>query len=224
MRTVPLDNEEQLRVVVKYIKNRQRSIILRASIPSFSPERALLFHIVPDDFDPLGSELKFRSFTPSVLVHGSGENDWKRRHTRYGFRLELTTPVRAFVNLLRSGAVEFGVTAGTEAGLDWAILKSTFTNSLYELADYVWQAPSKPRSAFLTLLVTDAAPHGMAGLPSGYTQGVDNSFEEKELRLGPLVLKAEDAGSSQFQPMFDLLFQCAGFHGAPSIHTLGFYS
>ncbi len=218
------DQQERLRAVAKYTKKRQRSIISKASIPSFPPEHAMIFHIVPVDFDPLSADLKFRSFAPSLIGQGSGEKDWNRRHTRCGIRFDLINPVRAFVNLLRSGAVEFGVTAGTETGIDWPILRSTFASSLYALADYVWQSPSKPATAFLTLLITDAAPHGIAGLPSGYIQGFDNKFEEQELRLGPLILKAEDAGSRQFQPMFDLLFQCAGFRGAPPIHDLAFHT
>jgi hypothetical protein len=74
--------------------------------------------------------------------------------------------------------------------------------------------------AFISLLVTGATTDGIVGLPDGFVADQANSFEEATFRLGPPVLKAEEAGTRQFQPLFNLLFQCAGFRNAPPIHHL----
>jgi hypothetical protein len=92
-----------------------------------------------------------------------------------------------------------------------------FTDSLYELAHYVWDGPSKPQTAFMSLLVTGATAKGFVTLSSQFDQNSPNAFEETRFRLGPLILKREEAGMRQFQPIFDLLFQCAGFRNAPSL-------
>jgi hypothetical protein len=124
---------------------------------------------------------------------------------------------QAFATLLRSGAVEFGVVPAGDGGVRWDTLHWAFKDSLYELGTYIWGADPAPKAAFISLFVMGATPDGIVGLPEGFVGGQANSFEEETLRLGPLVLKAEEVGTRQFQPMFNLLFQCAGLRNAPDI-------
>ncbi|HET9636359.1 MAG TPA: hypothetical protein VFP26_10560 [Gemmatimonadaceae bacterium] len=209
-------NEDELRRSVrKYVSRRQRAVLRGQASPSFPRDRSLVFHIVPETFDPYVGEGEFRSFGPSNLVPNSSSKDWTRRFTRDGYRFDWPLAERrAFATLLRSGAVEFGVVPAGDHGVSWDTLQWTFKESLYELAQYVWSVKSPPKLAFISLLVVGASPDGIIGLPEGFVAGQANSFEEKTLRLGPLLLKAEDVGTRQFQPMFNLLFQCAGLRHA----------
>jgi hypothetical protein len=173
---------------------------------------------VPESFDPYAAEGAFRTFGPSNLVPNSSSNDWTRRFTRDGYRYDLSIANRrSFVTLLRSGAVEFGIVPGGDRGLDSDTVRWIFKESLYELASYLWEAKPSPKLAFISLLVTGATADGIIGLPDGFVGDQANSFEETTFRLGPLVLKAEEVGTRQFQPMFNLLFQCAGFRNAPDL-------
>jgi hypothetical protein len=215
-------NEDELRRSVrKYIARRQRAVTRGQASPNFPPDRSLIVHIVPESFDPYAAEGEFRSFGPSNLVPDSSPKDWTRRFTRGGYRSDLSIAERrACVTLLRSGAVEFGIVPAGDRGVAWDTLRWTFKESLYELARYVWDAKPSPKLAFIALLATGATADGIIGLPSGFVGDQANSFEEPTFRLGPLVLKAEEAGTRQFQPMFNLLFQCAGFRNAPDLQYL----
>jgi hypothetical protein len=212
-------NEDELRRSVrKYIARRQRAVTRGQASPNFPRDRSLIFHIVPANFDRFAAEGVFRSFGPSNLVPTSSSKDWTRRFTRDGYRFDLSiADRRVFVTLLRSGAVEFGVVPAGDRGVSWGTLQWTFKDSLYELGTYIWDAKPAPKVSFTSLLVNGATPDGIIGLPEGFVANQVNSFEEKTLRLGPLVLKAEEAGTRQFQPMFNLLFQCAGLRNAPDI-------
>jgi hypothetical protein len=58
-------NEDELRRSVrKYIARRQRAVTRGQASPNFPRDRSLIFHIVPDTFDP--TRLK-ASFEASVL-------------------------------------------------------------------------------------------------------------------------------------------------------------
>jgi hypothetical protein len=116
-----------------------------------------------------------------------------------------------------SDRFEVEVAPAGDRGVSWGTLQWTFKDSLYELGTYIWDAKPAPKVAFTSLLVNGATPDGIIGLPEGFVANQVNSFEEETLRLGPLVLKAEEAGTRQFQPMFNLLFQCAGLRNAPDI-------
>jgi hypothetical protein len=205
----------------KYIRRRQRLLIRGESTPRFPVERCLLFHIVPESFDANSAEVGVRGFSPSNLVPHVKAADWKGRYTRHGYRSDLATADRrAFLGLLRSGAVEFCIVPAGTNGIDWDTVQWVFTESLYELARYVWAGSTNPTTAFLSLLVTGATEQGIVGLPPEFTRESPNAFEEESLRLGPLLLNAEGAGTRQFQPMFNLLFQCAGFRAAPGLLEL----
>jgi hypothetical protein len=121
---------------------------------------------------------------------------------------------------LHSGAIEFGVVPAGKHGIDLSTVQWVFTGALYEVAGFVWSSPSKPKVAFLSLLVTGATHEGIVGVPESFVANYPNVFEETNLRLGPLVMKVEEVGTRQFQPMFDLLFQCAGFRNAPALLDL----
>ena len=111
-------NEDELRRSVrKYVSRRQRAVMRGAASRNFPRDRGLIFHIVPDTFDPYAAQGEFRSFSPSNLVPNSSSKDWTRRFTRAGSRFDLPIAERrAFATLLRSGAVEFGVVpAGDDA-------------------------------------------------------------------------------------------------------------
>jgi hypothetical protein len=217
----PANEQDALRVVRKYIRRRERSVIRGEAAPGFPVNPSLLFHIVPEDFDPLAAESAVRGFSPFNIVPRANRNDWKGRFTRHGYRFDLASAEgRAIVGLLHSGAVEFGVVPAGEHGIDWSTVEWVFTEALYELARFVWSSPSKPKVAFLSLLVTGATPEGIVGVPESFVANYPNVFEETKLRLGPLVMKIEEVGTRQFQPMFDLLFQCAGFRNAPGLLDL----
>jgi hypothetical protein len=215
-------NEDELRRSVrKYIARRQRAVTRGQASPNFPRDRSLIFHIVPESFDPYATEGEFRSFSPSNLAPDSSTKDWTRRFTKDGYRSDLSiADRRVFVTLLRSGAVEFGVVPAGDRGVPWDTLRWTFKESLYELARYVWDAKPSPKLAFISLLVTGATAEGIAGLPDGFVRDQANSFEEPTFRLGPLLLKGEEVGTRQFQPMFNLLFQCAGIRNAPDLQYL----
>jgi hypothetical protein len=215
-------NEDELRRSVrKYIARCQRAVTRGQASPNFPRERSLVFHIVPESFDPYAAEGEFRSFSPSNLVSDSSTKDWTRRFTRDGHRSDISiADRRAFVTLLRSGAVEFGVVPAGDRGVAWDTLRWTFKESLYELARYVWDAKPSPKLAFISLLVTGATAGGIAGLSEEFVGDQANSFEEATFQLGPVVLKGEEAGTRQFQPLFNLLFQCAGFRNAPNLQQL----
>jgi hypothetical protein len=215
-------NEDELRRSVrKYIARRQRALIRGQASPNFPRDRRLIFHVVPESFDPYAAEGEFRTFGPSNLIPNSSSKDWTRRFTRDGHRYDLSiVNRRVFVTMLRSGAVEFGVALAGDRGLDSDMVRWIFKESLYELASYVWEAKPSPKLAFISLLVTGATADGIIGLPDGFVGDQANSFEEATFRRGPLVLKAEEAGTHQFQPLFNLLFQCAGFRNAPQLLQL----
>jgi hypothetical protein len=215
-------NEDELRRSVrKYIARRQRALIRGQASPNFPRDRSLIFHIVPESFDPYAAEGEFRTFGPSNLVPNSSSKDWTRRFTRDGHRYDLSVANRrVFVTMLRSGAVEFGVVPAGDRGVAWDTLRWTFKESLYELASYVWEAKPSPKLAFISLFVTGATADGIAGLSEGFAGDQANSFEEATFQLGPVVLKGEEAGTRQFQPLFNLLFQCAGFRNAPNLQQL----
>ncbi len=131
-----------------------------------------------------------------------------------------TADRRAFLGLSRSGAVEFCIVPAGSSGIGWNTVQWVFTESLCELARYVWAGPANPKTAFLSLLVTGATEQGIVGLPPEFIGDSPNAFEEETIRLGPVLLSAEGAGTRQFQPMFNLLFQCAGFRAAPGLLEL----
>lgn len=216
-----VNGQDALSVARKYIRRRQRAVNSGEAAPGFPVNPSLLFHIVPEDFDPLAAMSAVRGFSPFNIVPRANRNDWKGRFTRQGYRFDLTTAEwRAFVGLLHSGAVEFGVAPAGEHGIAWSTVEWVFTEALYEIARFVWSSPSKPQVAFLSLLVMGSTPEGLVGLPRSFVANYPNAFEETRFRLGPLVMRVEEVGTRQFQPMFDLLFQCAGFRNAPAILDL----
>lgn len=217
----PANEQDALKVARKYIRRRQRSVIRGEAAPDFPVNPSLIFHIVPEDFDPWAAEGLARGFSPFNLVPRANRNDWKGRYTRHGYRFDLASAEgRVFVGLLHSGALEFGVVPIQERGIDWNTVRWVFPEALYELAICIWSSPSKPKIAFLSLLVTGATPEGVIGLPDSFVSNYPNAFEEATLRLGPLAMKAEEVGTRQFQPTFNLLFQCAGFRNAPDLIDL----
>jgi hypothetical protein len=46
------NEQDALRLNRKYIRRRQRAVISGEAAPSFPVDPSLLFHIVPEDFDP----------------------------------------------------------------------------------------------------------------------------------------------------------------------------
>jgi hypothetical protein len=219
---LPTVNESNVRASIatvrKYIRHRQRLVTGGSAAPGFPTERMLLSHIVPGDFKVHELSTTLRRIYPGNLVPRTRASDWKERYTRHGYRFDLAMHDNAaFAAVLRSGAVEFGVGAGSGEGIDWRIVEWVFTDSLYELARHVWDGPSKPQTAFISLLVTGATSKGFVALSSQFASDSPNALEESRFRLGPLLLKREEAGTRQFQPLFDLLFQCAGFRNGPSL-------
>jgi len=157
-------------------------------------------------------------FNPSEMMRSATRPIWEGRFTRDGYRFELKTEsTQSFVNLLRTGAVEFGVTAGAEEGLGWETVQHVFLHSLYNLGNYVFSVGQTRQIAFLSLLIHLEKRGGIAGLPAPCQGTGPNVFEYDRFRLGPLVLKREEHQTAAYQPMFDLLFQCAGIRNAPSL-------
>jgi len=86
------NEQDSLRVGRKYIRRRQRSVIRGEAAPGFPVDPILVFHIVPEDFDPWPAEGVVREFSPFNLVPRANRNDWAGSST--------PTPTSGFMRAL----------------------------------------------------------------------------------------------------------------------------
>lgn len=221
----PGSDGDTKRIVAKYVRKRRRAILRGDVAPGFRAVQSLIVHVVPGDFLTRDhDEIKIGCVPYQALGENSRQDQWKQRYTTDGYRYTLDDGTQtAFIQLLRTGAAELGIVASSETGVDFGIVSRVFTNVLDSLRECVLRdAPTT--ESFVSLALHGTSGHGFVKLDKVWTDNAANLFEADPVRIGPL--KIDDANHDRsldvFQPLFNRLFQAAGFRRDPTLRELAF--